>query len=213
MPRMHLPWPVARNGYRIAPAKPARGPAVGTIIGGFAAATDWIVRNGSEVDHRDCLAIDGLYRRLADHEPNQDGALAFANRYGLLSNREREAVQTFTDNIRIVRSLVAAAEAEDWTAIHRWLGENRKAIRFQPDLKLNGRPQFFFRPARLIDAIYAQFLEDVAGGIGTMRLCARPGCGNWFKFGPGTNHRETARYCSPKCQGAHAYAKRKEASI
>jgi len=70
------------------------------------------------------------------------------------------------------------------------------------------QPRLFFQPRDLLGAAYLQLMQDAAQGA-ILRLCARPGCGEWFYYGPGTKHRETALYHSPRCQKAHAYLKTK----
>lgn len=41
-----------------------------------------------------------------------------------------------------------------------------------------------------------------------LRLCKRPGCGEWFWYGGGTGRRKTAIFCTPKCQKAYYYGVR-----
>ena len=74
-----------------------------------------------------------------------------------------------------------------------------------------GRPQLEFRPRTLVGFIYAQLIQDYTGGIHYKR-CIRPGCGEFFYYGPTTRKRSTALYCNPTCQKAHAYQKLKETS-
>jgi hypothetical protein len=52
------------------------------------------------------------------------------------------------------------------------------------------------RPARLIDAIWRQFAEEIAGMI-TCARCPAPNCGRWFPRSTGRNDRE---FCSHACR-------------
>lgn len=62
-------------------------------------------------------------------------------------------------------------------------------------------------PEQAIEDALSAIAERARPRIG-VKLCKRPDCGEWFAYGPGTKHRETAVYCSPKCQKAHAYERR-----
>lgn len=52
------------------------------------------------------------------------------------------------------------------------------------------------RPVRLIDAIWQQFAEEIAGIIPCAR-CPAPGCGRWFLRSAGRGDRQ---FCSHACQ-------------
>ena len=69
------------------------------------------------------------------------------------------------------------------------------------------RPVLKYRPRNLLAAIRLQFAKWAALGNAGLRECKY--CGDWFTYGSGTDKRETAHYCQPKCQNAHAYKKRK----
>jgi hypothetical protein len=209
MARMQLYWPIDPKGYRIEYAEPASGGAADTIAGeGAKGPSISIVRNGGRLDFQDRFKIDGLYRRLAGQPLTNEGSLDFVSRYGFLRATKREEVSYICHQIEVFRSLIEARDRRDSDGLLHWLNNNSHAIRLNP--RISGDPlEFFFQPATLLDALYIQFFEDSESGA-EHRLCARPGCGNWFKFGPGTDHRQTARYCSPKCQKAHAYTKTKK---
>jgi len=218
MAKMQLMWPKSRQGYRVELSRPAGGAAAGTIAA-EGSQYETVIAVGTEVDTYNCCEIDGIYRHLASFEPTASGARDFANLFGLLQGRRSYSVLFFIRAVENMRALLRLSEEKDWPTISQWAIQNGKAIRFtadfqindRPDARPNDRPRFFFQPMTLIDAIYAKFFEDLEAGAAPMRLCARPGCGNWFKYGPGTGHRETAKYCSHKCQGAHSYQKRRDA--
>src|SRR5581483_2731720 len=52
------------------------------------------------------------------------------------------------------------------------------------------------RPARLIDAIWQRFAEEIAGLIACAR-CPAPRCGRWFPRSIGRSDRQ---FCSHRCQ-------------
>jgi hypothetical protein len=122
--------------------------------------------------------------------------------------------------VRLVRRLIAQAEKGDWEKIAESIEEEGDLARFPGRIELSGligynearQPHLEFRPRTLIGFIKAQLIQDFTTGA-QYKLCKRPGCGEYFYFGPGTRKRNTAEYCSRKCQGAHAYEKRKGESI
>ena len=63
-------------------------------------------------------------------------------------------------------------------------------------------------PANLLDAMWVQFALSFTKRE-QHRRCLW--CETWFAYGPGTGRRNTAIYCTPKCQNAHAYQKVKGA--
>ncbi len=216
-----LKWGVDKRGYRIERRAPV---TTGAMIGrhdGY----DCIVRNGgslAEYDPCKLDGVDGLWRRLAKTTKTPRGALNFVSTYGFLhrKNAKEETVASIKDAIETARILSALYDKNDWVKVADWLNEagrdsmfglggiGRLGIVFRAEQGAE-RPELNFRPGSLWSAILVQYLDDMSGGA-ELRECIRPGCPEWFKFGPGTGRRETARYCSPKCQQAHAYKKRKE---
>lgn len=67
-------------------------------------------------------------------------------------------------------------------------------------------PRFRFQPNSLANAVWCQLGIDIEAGV---RLKRCPHCNSVFGIGKGTYHRSTAVFCSPKCQNAAAYARRK----
>jgi hypothetical protein len=155
------------------------------------------------------MEIEGLYRRLASCRSTEKGALDFVRRFGFLKGDCSESVNFICEQIRDFRHLISLKQSQKWESLRRFLKRNREFISVNLELLVGDPPEVFFQPPTLLDAIYFQFFEDLSSGA-NLRLCKRPGCREWFKYGPGTLHRNTAQYCSPKCQNAHKYAKRKE---
>jgi hypothetical protein len=209
--RFTLPW-TAYEGARVAPpeAQP-RDPRRGRSVLSDAPPLTYIENAGTPIEI-DCFKIDGLYRHLADCPLTIPGVLGFVRKYGLLRARKRESFELICGEIRAMRSLVAAMDRGNWPALNDWARQNEAVVRtsavlhFEPD---RWRPYLFFQPRDLIGAAYLQLLSN-ASDDAQLRQCALPGCGTWFVYGPGHKHRETARYCSPTCQKAHAYLKTKE---
>jgi hypothetical protein len=193
----HLDWPIDPDGYRIS------GSADGAVI----------VRNGGDLITQTPLEVPGLCRRLAACDTYAD-LCEFVGKYGFLTGPERDS-----EPLELLSSARAVAkgltEAPDNMSIGAFLdaapllipnGFGVVNVQFD-EFDERMRPKLKFRPANLYQGIMLQFLEEVGQ---PMRHCKRPGCPEWFTYGPGTDHRETALYCSPKCQNAHTYDKRKQ---
>ena len=241
---LQLFWPVDLDGYYIKPYKkpPPRGaylpvgilepvvkktreprrsrdPApVKTILeSAVGPPPTWIVAKAKRAkEFRDVLQIkDVIWRRLADTEPNAEGALDFVSEFGFLqSTKGRESVEFICEQIEVVRSIAEAIDRKDWTALRLWLLDHREAIRLCPEPRLEEdrpKPILFFAPATLLDAIYVQAFQEAWGGAEFIK-CDKPGCPKYLPVGPGTGHSRVdraRRYCSPTCQKAHAYMLKK----
>ncbi len=221
MAHLQLFWPKDSNGYRLEKTPPGPGRA-------DVDARTWVVANqGEPLPMEDRFMIPGLYRRLAElgtartrrpRPANAKGALDFVESYGFLGEDlqdGRESVDFIARCIRVARELVRAIDRKEWIEIQRWTFLNAKGIRLYPEFRYLGddRSELFFGPNRLIDAIWLQALQDVANAT-QFEKCDRPGCPEWFAVGPGTGRARIrrpggARYCSPKCQRAHAYMRKK----
>lgn len=220
--KMTLNWPRDREGYHIETVPAGRGLYMlktlpeGTLIAMFrqkihrrTEAYDVIIRNGGKLWPRP-VRDPALYEKLAVYTANSKGALWFSNQFGLLGdNHDKMEVQHFCRVVGLVRRLIALAKKENWEKINEWL-EALGMINFSGVIGYDeeGRPQLEYRPQSLDKFIFAQLIQDYTGGA-KYKLCIRPGCGEYFYYGSGTGKRNTAAYCSAKCQKAHQYMKLK----
>ena len=236
MAKLQLDWPKDRDGYQIELAEPMKPvPQVIDTKIGFSTREYWqvpsalsalmadvdgtqIVRKGGRLLYDDRFLIDGLWKRLAKTEPTEEGALEFVERYGFLqSTGDREYVHVICHHIEVMGWLREAIDNKAWKALKPWLEKHCGAIRLHPEFRQEDgwpRPDLFFVPETLLDAIYLQALQDATSGT-DLRKCDRPGCPEYRAVGPGTGKWKTNRpvfYCTPKCQKAHAYMKSKGAS-
>ncbi len=212
-----LEWGVDEKGYRIE----RRAPVTTGAIFGRHDGYDCIVRNGGSLAEYEPFKVTALWRCLAETKKTPQGALDFVNTYGFLGqkNAKEETVENVKEAIETARVLSALYDKNDWVKVANWLNEagrdsmfsiggiGRLGIVFDAEQGAK-RPNLKFRARSLRNAILVQYLEDMSGGA-KLRKCIRPGCPEWFKYGPGEEHRETARYHSSQCQQAHAYMKRK----
>jgi hypothetical protein len=212
MALFEIEWLIDRDGYSLAPSHLSQGNP-------YAGPDDReIVRKGGRLLTWKPFKTDGLCRRIAQFEDTPAGALQFVARHGFMfrANTRSESAALICSHIQIARVLVRAADARDWTKITGWLekaykggrGVGRLGVVFETAADTS-RPALHLRPANLWEAAVVQLLEEISSGR-PLKHCKRPGCPEWFTYGPGTDHRETALYCSSKCQNAHTYMKRKE---
>jgi hypothetical protein len=175
---------------------------------------------------RPCAEQPCLHRVLAgcSHDQVVPFANAYALLTATGKALQPERVDTWYREIRALRNATAlwdAIAANDGAALRRVLpqqaakGKNllllarehvartvtekvaggRLELVAAPD---EGPSQFTirYRPAKLIDAIWQRFAEEIAGVIACNR-CPAPGCGRWF---PRSNGRSDRRFCSHACQ-------------
>jgi hypothetical protein len=189
-----------------------------------------IVRNSDKFEMRQPL-IDtsrneprhGLCRRLADCPATHEGVLEFVNTYGFLFKPKAPHGEHLDEIFRAIdsaRMFVARVKAKDWHRLAAILdnwgqdrmfltgGVGRLGVKFAVDPGAS-RPTLLLQPADLYNAALVQLLDEATSGR-PLKKCIRPGCPEYFTYGPGTPKRETAIYCSPKCQKAHEYMRRKE---
>ena len=157
----------------------------------------------------------GLWIMFADTAPTPDGALKFVKTFGFLKHKHSEPVKFICDEIMEMRALREILDGKDWPALVRWMLTKGKAIKLRPVLdqwkEELAAPSLFFSPNSLIDAMYLQAVQD-ATNCTDYRKCDRPGCPEWVAVGPGTGKKRTKKpvfYCTPKCQSAHAYMRKK----
>jgi hypothetical protein len=215
MAKLTLQWPVGR--YRIETQVPPKG-RIRTVFDDLG-PTEWVVLEGPKQPPRyavDEVGANGakgaaLYERIAKIKSGA-AALAFVSTFGFLwSTRGREGVEDILAGAAELRKLLAAKERDDWQAAAKWLAERPRAAELTAAVGIDdtGRHQLVFRPRHLFGLSVAKLIQDWSNGA-AYKFCRRPGCGNYFYYGPGTGKRETAQYCGPTCQNAHAYTLRKE---
>ena len=178
----------------------------------------YVVRRGGPMEPYEPLKIDGLYRRLADCDKTPEDALYFIKTFGYpdFKDNDEYPVISFYGIVDNMRQGVALADQGEWGiladafegAIIKRYGVGNVSFVFH-HREGDERPTVAFRPRSLMAAMWLQFALDCSGG-GKLRKCKW--CPQYFKYGSGTGRRKTAEYCSPKCQKAHTYARREEAT-
>jgi hypothetical protein len=159
----------------------------------------------------------------------QNKELQFVNKYGLLTNPQREIIQLWEPAYWFFLDIYDCYEnrgKDDFaeTVIEKFSSDPLRdlehqgvsgplvklGVRRNPDLSHTGALQFVFLPVNLISGIYIQLAKAITQNT-NFRQCAQ--CGNWFPFGPGTGHRKDAQFCRSACRlASHRARKSKEES-
>ena len=189
-------------------------------VGGYEIATnrtdEWRELRGRTGQRRKydpfALGSDGrvLFHILADTKQTPNGYLDFANRFGLLNHSaEPEPLDVWYIAIGSMAVVVENWHEGEWDALEdAYRHHDFAQVSVHLDREPNAlRPTLHVSPASLIDALWIQLAEALSSDL-KIRKCLR--CFKPFPFGTGTARRNTAIYCSPKCQKSHAYAKRQE---
>ena len=220
---LRLDWFRCLDGYRLEDRVDPPGRRALLLEG---SAGRYIVRNSTKLEPNKPLQCVGLYRQLADVS-DDDSALEFVTRHGFLERPKAKdtRLSDILDDAKDMRHMVRMINLKLWDVLTGLLdrtGQNPDAIFQSGRLGRLGavfdwregmaRPELHYRPGNLLNAIYLQALQDASGGA-ELKKCDRPGCPEYFQVGPGTGRLRLNRpvaYCTPKCQKAHAYMKRKE---
>ena len=186
-----------------------------------------IVRNSEKLVYKQPL-IDPqgrsrhVCRKLADCPKTTEGALAFVREFGFLQRGKEQALYWFYRAIDTAWDVVAAADTQRWKFLADWLaggGSDNEMFIHGGIGKLQylqflmpeggGRHNSATAAGGLVRSGACKLLDEVTRGANPPKRCKRPGCPEYFTYGAGTGRRETAEYCSPKCQKAHEYTRRK----
>jgi hypothetical protein len=164
-----------------------------------------VVRNGRTDDKLElCRPLDdssALFRIFATKATTPEGVLNFVHHFGPLrpnGNNEGELVGDVIQRALMMQNSL------------KWLSEQPKRRRPRKEIDLNlhisfhlhvsldwdpatNNPEWQFRPASLLDALWLQFGQAVTRGV-HIRSCAH--CGDLFETGLGTGRRLDAKFCS-----------------
>jgi len=166
--------------------------------------------------------ISTLFQKFADAPHSPEGMRDFFNKYGPLEFShhdsihhpfDRHAVGSPSAGLRSISLLlqeplvyhgafckaVSLKENGDLSALTNLFNRGWAQVRTELRPRLNEKVEIVFIPNSLIQFIWLQFSLFVASGVKLLR-CER--CSEPMIVGPGTGHRETAKFCSNACKVA-----------
>jgi len=168
-----------------------------------------IIGSGQQLTKRP-LAIPNLFPRLAESEPTVEGHIAFAKKYGLLTNRKWEFASHWERAVQGMRRLVAMVEDKA-----NWEIRDGKYVFYEhpgcltfrsvPD-GLTGEMTFSVVPKDLYAALELQCFSHCASGA-QIRACKS--CGSLFEAGGTSGARSHRKFCSDKCRYDFAHCSRR----
>jgi len=162
-----------------------------------------------------------LYIRFAELDGSEKSCLDFAGAFGPLTEelpRKAETLNGWQREIRKIKGMMRMLGAHETTVggIMRTKG-SRPVIAPLPSISVTlvpgdidvagnvGRPKLLLGPKDLLDAMYLQLGQFVAGD-GILRTCKQ--CGGWFECGATESRRSIAVFCEEKCKNRFHYLER-----
>jgi hypothetical protein len=158
-------------------------------------------RGGDLVPYHPIDRFETLFRIFANEVTRPEGVLAFAQRFGPLTSDGLD----MSVGEPAYHSLVHAAGMREFLSFAS--GDKQLLARGieaqinplgQIDIAIvldaeTTRPKLRLSPSNLLDALWLQFAQSLAGGT-SLRQCQH--CGGWFETGDGTGRRRDAKFCS-----------------
>jgi hypothetical protein len=223
-------WSVDQAGYDIRRVVPRGLFGAPASVLGLPEYDAIVPRGGPERGYR-ALEEEGLWRRFAETCRTADGALSFANEYGLLELPPSELAEQgvpLNDFLIVAERLFRVAERLDagdrlgaCNAFYRGgtatLGAALPKMYAMPFPTNPGSDHFEYRlmPATLRDALLNQAIEALLRNR-RFRRCRNEQCLNWFRLGPhsardgGKTYTARREFCSDRCRVAFARRHKKE---
>ncbi len=171
----------------------------GPLLGG--ASLPYLVAKGRPLTTRPLEAFPDLYLKFAEAEPTAAGHKSFAIKYGLLTDRKREASSDWEQRVKGMRKLVAMVQDQA-----NWVIKNGKFVPF----RLERSYELRFVPAAgtgelalsivPISLYAALVLQCALHGAGSGQVRACKSCGSLFEIGGSSGRRSHAEFCTPKCR-------------
>jgi hypothetical protein len=156
------------------------------------------------------LGIPNLFLKLAASEPTVEGHLAFAKKYGLLSDRKWEFISRWERDVQRMRKMVEmVGDKTNWEIKHGRYVPYEHPVSFTFRSVPNGETgemTFNIVPKDLYAALELQCFSHRASGA-QIRMCKS--CGSLFEAGGTSGARSHKTFCSDKCRYDYAHRSRR----
>jgi hypothetical protein len=205
-------WPVDQDGYKIWVNRHDSETAL--RVGRN--ETVFIQPRGGPLRYYYPLGFEGLWLRFAESCKSVEGALSFANEFGLPLTLESELpgagdeVSDFLREAELLRKIAERLDAGDRVSATKLLNEGGGAHVTEAILPNEKTAAFevVLIPTTLLSALLHQAAEAI-GGDRRFRRCRNEGCPNWFRVGPQA-HTARREFCSDRCRVASARRQKRE---
>ncbi len=210
----HFAWSIDQDGYQPISAEVLPLGVESPILKDPPVGGGWCIRRkgGPLKEYWPLEAEPGLARRFAYLSREPQEILDFANEFGFLGFGRlehpdelawEEPVSWWRTHIQGVRHVVegidAGAKYEMASIFNDYVGRDKLSMIFQIETGEGKLPSLKMAPTNLLSAMWFQIAEELTGSI-NIRQCER--CPRWFRYGSGTQHRKTKRFCSDRCRKA-----------
>jgi hypothetical protein len=194
-------WPVDQQGHSIQ-KKEGDGRFIATMY-----SIDVVRRRGGpRTFYRPLEDHPGLWRECADSCTSRDSIVAFADKYGLLTDNDETTVDDFLDlaaRLRAIANHLDSSERDKAAIAFAVQPQPFFAAGIRRDKK--GKLVVALNPRTLSGALLFQACEAITGDF-KFRKCKQ--CSRWFRMGTGAG---TLRklFCSNRCRVAWSRRKRR----
>jgi hypothetical protein len=151
-----------------------------------------------------------LFKQFATFQPTPEGALKFADKFGLLLKGENELAKWLRCRMDFV-DLIASDVNEDASRSEATLSALSRVnaiLSTELTAEISSLGGVVVKPQSLLAAMAFQLGLWFGSKDQRTGQCVR--CGATWTFGSGTGHRISRQYCSVSCQAAAAYERKKK---
>jgi hypothetical protein len=195
--RVEFDWPVATKGYTLLRRDDVAGLRIVPMKGRIATTKPF---------HQ----FPALFKQFATFQPTPEGALKFANKFGLLLMGENELAKWLRCRMDFA-DLIAADLNEDTSRSETTLSALSRVnsiLSTEITTEISSLGGVVVKPRSLLAAMAFQLGLWFGSKDRRTGQCVR--CGATWIFGSGSGHRISRQYCSVSCQAAAAYERKKK---
>lgn len=203
-------WWVDEAGHEPVSAAEIQAGSERAVLAEPAPGGGWCIRRkgGSLRKIYPLEAEPGLARRFAYLSRKPQEILSFANEFGFLGEHLDELAReehvhwwhTHIQGMRyVVEGIDAGARLEMASVFNDYVGRDKPSMTVRIETGEGKLPSQIVVPTNLLSAMWLQVADEITKTI-NFRQCEQ--CPRWFSYGPGTQRRETKRFCSARCRVA-----------
>ena len=196
--KVQFDWLVAANGYAIKPEKSTHVTLVPT--------------SGPQLRTRPFHKYPGLFKQFAAMPASAEGAVQFADKFGLLQGGDHgNELAIWLQNRTDFAELTAIKSSDNATLLSApariALERVNCILRSGITVEISEAGGVVVKPRDLLAAMAFQLGMWLGTDNERFGQCVE--CGATWIYGPGTGHRVNRRYCSTNCQDAARYRRKK----
>lgn len=210
----YFEWFVDERGYEPVSAATNQPVREREVLKEPAIGGGWTLRRrgGSLRKYYPLVDEPGLARRFAYLSREPQEILGFVREFGFLGVGRLEhpdeldwdeEVQWWHTHIQGMRHIVegidGGARLKIASIFNDYVGRDKPSMTVRIEIREGKLPSQKVVPTNLLSALWLQVADEITKDV-NFRQCEQ--CPRWFGYGPGTQHRETKRFCSNRCRQA-----------